>query len=286
MNRIIPAFLLLSISAFACAEQTSDIEFISPEQAFAEVKDQAREVPTSEMDEDEIAAINRMRILEDAGRNYGVQMGRYNRWQSQIDLFNKQAVTLDRGFPFGRLYLRNGVLQPPVLDSAEDFRAIEDDGRLRRLVDKSYRTLVQARFRNYPLTWRDFLLPENMAKPPMPRESLLPRTDEEQKRWNAAMLEGWDQGRDMAIDEADLRVEALQRGFRGIVLYRLLALHGMIDPPKVIERDNGSVIGSETGDELLIGVQEELISQDAYFVSEPGRWKSADYGFVEPGEME
>jgi hypothetical protein len=276
--------LMLGSAALQAQASTAPEGAISQTEAMNEVKQRAKIAPTADMDEDERAELNRRSLMSEAGRNYGVQMGRYNRWLSQTAFLDKQAMTLDQGFPFARLYLRGGTLQPPILDSAEDYRAIEDDGRLRRLVSKNYRTLVQARFRNNALSWRDFMLPDDIAKPPLPRETLLPRNGEETDLWSKAMSEGWAEGREMAIAEFDLRLEALQRGFRGMVLYRLLALHGMIDPPKVIERRPGEVITSENGDELLIGVREELISQDAYFVSEPGRWKALDYGFTEPGE--
>lgn len=275
--------LVIFAPAAVAEEEAVSTGYISQEEALAEVKAKAKETPTSEMDEDEVEKLNRLKLIDEAGRNYGVQLGRYNRWLAQVDLLNKQAITLDQGFPFARLYLRGGTLQPPILDSADDYRAIEDEGKLRRLVKTSYRTLVQARFRNNPLSWRDFLLPDDLAPPPLPREALLPRNGEEEARWSKAMKEGWEEGRLMAIDEGDLRLEALQRGYRGMILYRLMALHGMIDPPKVIERKPGEVITSDSGDEMLVGVQEEIISQDAYFVSEPGRWKPVDYGFVEPG---
>ncbi len=277
--------LMLGMASFhVLGDSIAQEEAISPEQALVEVKKKAKEAPSPTMDDDKRQELARIQLMSEAGRNYGVQLGRYNRWLAQARLLDNQSVQLDQSFPFGRLYLRSGTLQPPILDSAEDYRAIEDDGRLRKLVDKNFRTMVQARFRNTALTWRDFLLPDDMAKPPLPRETLLPRTSEESERWDKAMREGWEEGRSMAIDEADLRLEALQRGFRGMVLYRLLALHGMIDPPQVIERRPGEVITSESGDELLIGVREEIISKDAYFVSEPGRWKALDYGFKAPGE--
>ncbi|WAT32085.1 type IV secretory system conjugative DNA transfer family protein [Pseudomonas sp. GXZC] len=284
MKTVLLGLMLVVASFHVLADSIAQEEAISPEQALLEVKKKAKEAPSPTMDDDKRQELARIQLMSEAGRNYGVQLGRYNRWLAQARLLDNQAVQLDQSFPFGRLYLRSGTLQPPILDSAEDYRAIEDDGRLRKLVDKNFRTMVQARFRNTALTWRDFLLPDDMVKPPLPRETLLPRTSEESERWDKAMREGWEEGRSMAIDEADLRLEALQRGFRGMVLYRLLALHGMIDPPQVIERRPGEVITSESGDELLIGVREEIISKDAYFVSEPGRWKALDYGFKAPGE--
>lgn len=275
---------LVSLGLLPAEQSLADVGgHVSADEAMAEIRSKAKERPTAEMDEDEVEKINRLRLIDEAGRNYGVQLGRYNRWLAQVELLNNQAITLDQAFPFAKLYLRSGTLQPPILDSADDYRAIEDEGRLRRLVKTSYRTLVQARFRNNALSWRDFLLPDDLAPPPLPREVLLPRGGDEEARWSKAMKAGWEEGRLMAIDEADLRLEALQRGFRGMVLYRLLARHGMIDPPQVIERNPGQVITSDAGDQLLIGVKEEIISQDAFFVSEAGRWKAVDYGFSEGG---
>jgi len=259
-------------------------EAVSPDQAMRDVSRAARSVPEKEDDEDVQKEQLRQQMMEEAAKNYGVQMGRYNRWIALEGLMNDQAITLDQSFMFSRLYLRGGTLQPPVLDAADDYRAIEDDGRLRRLVDKTYRTLVQARFRNIPLTWRDFLLVEDLSRPPLPRDTVLPISSADQKRWRAAMESGWEEGRAMANDEFDLRLEALQRAFRGMVLYGLLARHGMIEPPKVIERLPGDVITSEKGDEMLIGTREEIISQNAFFVGTPNRWKPLDYGFREPGE--
>ncbi len=109
------------------AADSSPSEAVSPEQALLDVQKKAREAPDPSMDEDERQEIARLQLMTEAGRNYGVQMGRYNRWLAQVEFLNQQSMKLDQGFPFGRLYLRSGTLQPPILDSAEDYRAIEDD---------------------------------------------------------------------------------------------------------------------------------------------------------------
>ncbi|HFD3781005.1 TPA: type IV secretory system conjugative DNA transfer family protein [Pseudomonas aeruginosa] len=225
----------------------------------------------------------RQKAMLDAARNYGVQMGRYTRWMRLQTVTDYAAVELDQGFRFQALYLRNGTLQPPVLDMADEYQAIEDGGRMRKMVEKTYRTLVQARFRNTPLSWRDFLIPEELAPPPMPRDSLLPQ-GKEKDLWRERMTEGWAEGESMATDEFELRVEALQRAFRGMVLYRLLARHGMIQPPRVVEHRPGEVLTNDSGDRMLIGTREEVVAQDSYFVAEPDRWKPLDYGFVSPVE--
>lgn len=234
-------------------------------------------------DKDNAEEAMRQRSMLEAARNYGVQMGRYNRWVRLQEVVNFASVELDQGFRFQALYLRNGTLQPPVLDMADEYQAIEDDGRMRRMVSETYRTLVQARFRNTPLTWRDFLIPEDLAKPPLPRDSLLP-IGSEKDSWRKRMEEGWTEGEDMASDEFGLRVESMQRAFRGMVLYRLLARHGMIQPPRIVENRPGEVITSEAGDKMVIGTREEVVEQDSYFVAEPYRWKPLDYGFAAPGE--
>nr|WP_019364783.1 type IV secretory system conjugative DNA transfer family protein [Pseudomonas luteola] len=273
-------FILSAHSALAASQETA----VSADEAMAEIKQKARETPTADMSDDKRAELTKQQLMSEAGHNYGVQLGRYNHWLALIDAMDRTAIKLDQAFPFGRLYLRNGTLQPPILDAGEDYRSIEDEGRLRRLVKQNYRTLVQARFKNAPMTWRDFMLPDDLAKPPLPRETMLPQNSPQTELWDRAMRSGMEQGRQMARDECDLRTEALQRAFRGLLLYRFLARQGMVEPPKVIERKPGEVITNQKGDELLVGVQEEVISQDAYFVAEPGRWKPIDYGFVEPGE--
>ncbi|WP_455233552.1 type IV secretory system conjugative DNA transfer family protein [Geopseudomonas aromaticivorans] len=283
MKKLLLALAISAAIPFSTyAAEPVDTEQLSQDAAMREVTRAAGSVPDKPDAEEQQEAL-RLKMMGEAARNYGVQMGRYNRWLALEEVQNARAIELDQAFMFSKLYLRGGTLQPPVLDVAEDYRAIEDDGKLRRLVDKTYRTLVQARFRNTALSWRDFLLVEDLAKPPLPRESLLPANGSEQDSWKKEMEAGWEEGRGMANDEFDLRLEALQRAFRGMVLYGLLARHGMIEPPKVIERRPGEVLTNDNGDEMLIGTREEIISQDAFFVGQPNRWKPLDYGFPSPG---
>lgn len=214
----------------------------------------------------------RRRAIEEAAQVYGLQSGRVARWRWLIGQINRMSKELDRAFPFQALQIE-GKLQPPVLDVGSDISRIREDGRRLVQVRRMYRVKVPERFVHTPLSWLDFLQPAAVENPVFPREAMLPRNDEEMALWASVLRRSWGEGIRVADEEFLMRVAALESAFNGMVLYDMLALRGMIEPPEiaVIERGPAEVGGK--GRQLAIGGHEELVARTAYFVGDVNQWK-------------
>jgi defect-in-organelle-trafficking protein DotC len=175
-------------------------------------------------------------------------------------------------FRFNTFYLRGGVLQPPILDVGADVSIIKEGGNLQQLVDRVYRVLVPARLTLTPLTWRDFLLPSDPHAVAPPRETLLPKDTADRKLWEQGVRAGWTQGKHQADEEFTERLTALNNAFQGMALYTMLAMRGMIEPPQLMETDEGTEASSD-GKTLAINRRQRVIAKESYFVSDPGRWQ-------------
>ena len=221
------------------------------------------------------ATLLRRTALREAAQVYGSQSGWAARWRTLEDELIKRDQQLSGIFRFGTFYLRGGILQPPILDVGADVSVIKNNGNLQELVDRVYRVLVPARLTHTPLTWRDFLLPDGSQSVAPPRETLLPKDPIDRKLWEEGVRAGWIQGERQANEEFRERLTAMNNAFQGMALYSMLAMRGMIEPPRVLETDEGTDASSD-GRTLAINRRERAIQKESYFVADPGRWKPLD----------
>lgn len=217
----------------------------------------------------------RREALREAAQVYGSQSGWAARWRELENELIGRDQRLSEVFRFNTFYLRGGTLQPPILDVGADISVIKNDGNLQELVDRVYRVLVPARLTHTPLTWRDFLLPQGAPSVAPPRETLLPKDSLDRRLWEEGVRSGWLQGERQANEEFAERLTALNNAFQGMALYTLLAMRGMIEPPEVMETNDGTQ-SSADGKTLAINRRERVIHKESYFVSDPGRWQPID----------
>ncbi len=260
----------LLVGALGVAQADDGHVATSPEEALAPVMKAARETPADERTDE--SALRR-EAQSAAAATYGSQAGRVARWQAIIGQLNQRDAELMRSFPFHALYLEGGALQPPILDAGRDISQINSEGTIRQLVDRVYRVTVPARFTHAPLTWRDFLLPDDLRSPAFPRETLLPRDEAEKTRWERVVKESWVTGEAQADEEFRLRVAALNSAFQGMVLYDMLAMRGMVEPPQVVRVKGPPASASEDGRRMEVGYRQDVIARATYFVADPNRWK-------------
>lgn len=221
------------------------------------------------------ATVLRRAALREAAQVYGSQSGWSARWRALENELIKRDQKLSEVFRFNTFYLRGGVLQPPILDVGADVSVIKNDGNLQELVDRVYRVLVPARLTHTPLTWRDFLLPQGSQAVAPPRDTLLPKDGIDRKLWEEGVRAGWVQGERQANEEFAERLTALNNSFHGMALYSMLAMRGMIEPPQVLETQEGTEASAD-GKTLAVNRRERVIQKDSYFVGDPGRWKPID----------
>lgn len=263
-NRIVLIAAMLPLVAFADAPRSAD-------EAVKTVLDAA----DVEAPKEDGATLLRRTALREAAQVYGSQSGWAARWRVLEDELIKRDQKLADVFRFNTFYLRGGVLQPPILDVGADVSIIKNDGNLQQLVDRVYRVLVPARLTHTPLTWRDFLLPNGSQAVAPPRETLLPKDLLDRKMWDEGVRAGWVQGENQANEEFRERLTALNNAFHGMALYTMLAMRGMIEPPQVVESNEGTDASAD-GKTLAINRRERVIQKESYFVGDPGRWKPID----------
>lgn len=216
----------------------------------------------------------RLQAIHDAAFIYGVQSGSYARWQEIEEALAKRNQRLSQVFNFSGFYLKDGQLQPPILDTATAALSITPDGHSRTTTAVLYRVRADANFVSTPLTWQRILLPDGLSSPAEPTTDLLPKNVTEKTLWQQQIASGWHEGISETNHEFDLRLDALNSAYQGMALYTKLAMQGMIEPPKVV---SSSTAISADAVHLSIGTQEQHITEPAYWVKNTRAWQPIVY---------
>src|SRR5579872_607791 len=148
----------------------------------------------------------------------------------------KDRIYLESIFNFNAMMLSHGVI-PPVLSEGDKSLNLADPNTI-RVADKTYHIVEQARFSTTAPNWRDFLW-LSYSKPELPDKTLLPRNEEEQKVWRAAVRVGWEKGIEQAYSIFKQNLARLKRNYRGMILYRKLLQQRMINAPFVARTELG-----------------------------------------------
>lgn len=180
----------------------------------------------------------------------------------------KDDRNLSRAFNFRGLLLSNNVL-PPVLSEGQNALNVDSPVTL-RLADKIYRLESPPRFVTAPPTWREYIW-MSYVDPDRPNATLMPRDQEEQKAWDRAYDQGWNEGILQANQIFSENMGRLKRDYAGMILYRKLLAQNMVTAPFVAKSDLGV-----TGDagELRINDQILRITATSELVPNSRKWKS------------
>lgn len=135
---------------------------------------------------------------------------------------------------------------------------------------------MPAAFKQRPLTWESFLLPDTLVKPEFPRDALLPKDDNEKTLWKQTLSQGWQKGIEQANQEFIVRLAALDNAYQGMYLYTVLAMRGQVAPPQVVTVHQ-AVENAPDGQKMAVGIEQQVITQKSYFVAEPNHWKPVYY---------
>ena len=234
----------------------------------AKIRDLKNELLKS--DQNEIAKLMTMR---DEAFKFGLLYGLYSTWNQIEDALFSQSGNLSRIFNFNSMYLDNGKLQPPILDTSDDVNSISDGGKVFMSSNKVYRVKVPAMFRNKPLSWMDFLIPDNLNKPSMPDSSTLPTNKLENYIWQKFLFKGWNVGANTALEQFNKRIASLKSAFTGMVLYKKLLLLGIAQKPIIIDQ-NTKAITDDNNQLLSINNNKKIIAQPAILVKDINKYKA------------
>ncbi|HSW70838.1 MAG TPA: type IV secretory system conjugative DNA transfer family protein [Gammaproteobacteria bacterium] len=210
----------------------------------------------------------RSKLLQDTAMSLGAQAGlawASEKINAQLD---KDRIYLESIFNFNAMMLSHGVL-PPVLSEGDNSLNLADPNTI-RVADKTYRIIEQARFTTTAPQWRDFLW-LSYSKPELPDKTLLPRNDDEQKVWKAAMRLGWEKGIEQAYSIFKQNLARLKRNYQGMILYRKLLQQKMINAPFVARTELG-VTGN--GTDMRVNDQVLRIVELPHLQTEAKHWNA------------
>ncbi len=237
MNRTLT--LLFTILIAGCA--SLEVEILpDPNEELESLESLRGDVRTVDDEEDNNSI--RLEAVQDTARSLGARSGLAYRGEEINDSLFEEEDQLDAIFSFHALLLGDNIL-PPVLVESRDSLVVSTPNLL-RVADRNYRIIKQARFVTLAPTWRDYLQMDE-RRPPLPDESLWPKTDEEREVWAEYVEIGWFDG----IAQADLiyteNLARLKRDYQGMVRYRMLLAQNMVSAPQVAHRELGITGGGE-----------------------------------------
>jgi len=181
----------------------------------------------------------RIKIIREAAYSIGSQHGLY--WQ--MDILKNRISDLEEGFdnvysaPLKSLMIKykNYYIVPPVINSTNGGMRKNDNGRVLRIAQQTYRIIQDPYFVINPPSWRDYFI-LNSPVPHKVNQALLPNTDEEQSVWRKAVNKGWRAGIAQANSILQTQVARITRDIIGMVNFHLLRAKNMISEPEVIAR--------------------------------------------------
>jgi defect-in-organelle-trafficking protein DotC len=285
MKRHTLLVLLSGVALVACAPQAQGPSHLTP--ASIGLNDDLRIGPpppsspgqvrismATEDREPEIAPI-RVNALTEGAQAYGSQMGYARRSWEILRRMEDRSGQLSEVFEFARVVerapVRAGVVIPPVVSRNFQAYDLDAEGREASVADEYLTIIRPGRLAPMEPTWRDYLVLDP-GTPDEPARSLLPGTDGEHEIFTAAFEAGWEAGVDLADTEFANRLARLQRDYTGMLQYRRLVAHGMMDRMVLEDADFGVTGG---GNEMRIGNRNVRITSDAEFRANPDQWDIA-----------
>lgn len=223
----------------ALEEMSSD----HPEVVVADQKDAAAQ---KEIEDGQKKQDLRYTTIKETAMMVGIQTGvkwRYDQINVELERISQN---LDSIYDFSMLVEHNGQVLPPIIQEAHN--ALQIKSTIESLSSQIvYRILQDAQIISVQPTWRQYLY-KSFAVIEEINHILLPQNDVEQKMWAAAANRGWEIGVKQADRVFDANLSALDRDYRGLLTYKMLAMQNVISVPMVAEGDLGIQIRNKTLD--------------------------------------
>lgn len=212
-------------------------------------------------------------MLREAGHTVGFRGGKAERAWELREALNTRAVRLSALYDFRTLISRQGWL-PPVIDEAVDVAHITPEQI--RTANRVYEIILPERFVSNPPSWRSWLLAGLPTQPADgPESQVVPENGAQRHLWQAAVREGWQEGRESADQILAANFNRLTRDYRGMLLYSQLLRQGYITAPVVTDQQR-TVSGDRR--KLTTGDRVRKLKQHAGFVSDKTQWQPVIQG--------
>lgn len=214
----------------------------------------------------------RRQILTESGKTRGFRGGKAYRAWELIQALDARESTLNALFDFRPLISPEGWL-PPVIGEARDVAHITPDQI--RTASRVWTLVRPERFVSNPPGWRDWLL-RGLATTATPEgeSRVVPQNSAQRRVLEAAIREGWEEGRENADLTLQANMNTLTRDYRGMMLWSLLWRQGKISRPGVSDQRQ-TVTGD--GSKMVTGEHVRRLKQRAQFDLDKTHWRPAIY---------
>ncbi len=256
MRRVALLFLLLCLASRVPAdEMPAPLRELEQAAAPGEIRKSASEYTNV-----------RLNALRMAAKTAAVQAA--VKWRYAQILANIESTygDLDRIFDFRPLLLNDGKVVPPVIVEAESgYKLLSDTSAAS--VETTYQVIQDARLTTVPPSWRAYLLQSFDAHKSI-HPGMLPKDDDEREAWRQAVREGWAIGVTQAEDLFRIGLSRLERDYRGMLRFSILAAQNIVRAPILAEGRIGIQVG-----ERVLDVDQRIfrITQQARF-NKPEQW--------------
>lgn len=179
----------------------------------------------------------REKAFMSTARSIGAQAGLYWRAHQLQKQLHKMAPFLNQTYNDALqavlIQHHNYYIVPPVITGTAGGMRMDDQGRVLRIAEQTFRIERNPYFVVNPPTWRDYLTMS--VAPPNAHPLLLPHNSAERKVWRKGIKEGWKAGVLQADDMLRTRLARMTRDIVGMIRYHLLVLRHMVSKPLVTD---------------------------------------------------
>lgn len=216
----------------------------------------------------------RVEAQKEAALSYGARGGLSWRTYEIRSRLKRFENSLTRTYDFRQLLITAPselFIEPPIVAEAIDAINVENGGQDAAVADKVLKISSNAKIVTAPRDWRHYLERE-WAKPELPPNLLLPRSEEESKSWKEWVAEGWKAGLEQADDIFQSDIDRLNRDFVGMVKYRQLLTQAIVNRPFAVMQDRGVTGG---GVEMRIGDRAVRLTGPVLLSPRSKNWNAA-----------
>lgn len=177
-----------------------------------------------------IVAAMRPKTIKEAAYTVGMQNGVSWCYGNITTLLDKVNDALDRIFDF-RGVMYSEFVTPAIILKADDSYIIKDSKTAIRS-KTTYRIHKLAKIVSRPPDWRDYLWHDFDAMSEV-NKVLHPKDEKELNLWQTAIINGWNDGVDHAINTFEVNMNKLIRDYIGMSRAHILAANKMIEEPTI-----------------------------------------------------
>jgi defect-in-organelle-trafficking protein DotC len=223
-------------------------------------------------DEDEVAALMRLKAISIDAYSWGIQEGVYYRTGVIQGLLEKHSSVIHKLISLGKFVVDGTMLMPTVIEAERIYVKNSDVSATE--INMSYTLDKPAKIVSQVPTWRDYLK-RKVDIPEKPLEHALPRNIAEQTAWKNEFKRGFKSGIRQANTIYDNDLARMHSYIAGLYGYRYLLSQNIVLLP-VISKVRTGVVLLDSGKTIYLNNVEHSIEMSSIF-NNVNDWKPVFY---------